>query len=68
MHFVLCVLMVQIWSSSDHLFCSKLSTDDSYGRHDIDFSVLSFFRFTLETDVEVDEGSARNWLFTTHCL
>ena len=35
---------------------------------DIDVSVLSFLGFTLETDVDVDEGTARDWLFTTRCL
>ena len=67
---ILCTLKVhcRIRCSSIHFLFSKVSTEDSYGCHDIDSSLLSFLRFNLETDVEVDEGSAasaRNWLFTT---
>ena len=65
--FVVCNLKVQIWCSFIHFFFSKFSTGDSDGCHDIDFYVLSFLGFTLETDVEVDE-SALDWLFTTSCL
>ena len=57
MLFVLHVLKVQIWGSSDHLFLSKISTEDS-NRSQIDSSVLSFLGSTVETNVEVDEGSA----------
>ena len=51
------------------IFCfSIVSTEDSNGCHNIDSSVLSFLWFTLESDVEVDGGSAREGLFTTRCL
>ena len=70
MQFVLRALTIQIWRPSMHSPFIKVSTDDSDGCHDIDFSALSFLRvgFTLETDVEVNEGSARDWLFTTRCM
>ena len=35
MSFVLRALRVQIWGSSDHLFCSKVSTDDFDGCHEL---------------------------------
>ena len=59
--FVPPILKFQIWCRSDHLFFagfSKVSTEVS-NCSDIDSSVLSFLGFTVETDVEVDEGSAR---------
>ena len=56
MLFVLRVLKVQIRGSSDHLFFSKVSTVDSNGSQ-IDSSV--FFGSNVESDVEVDEGSAQ---------
>ena len=34
----------------------------------IDSSVLSFLGSAVEADVEVDEGSAWAWFFTTRCL
>ena len=69
MNFVLCALKVQTWCSSIQFFHSKGLVDDSYGCPDIDFSVLSesFLGFTLGKDVKVNEGSARDWLFTTRC-
>ena len=77
MHFVLRARFVASshFEGSDLvLFClfffSKVSTEDSssHGCYDIGFNVLPFLRFTLETDVEVDEGSERDWFFTTSCL
>ena len=48
MLFVLRVLKVQIWCSSDRLFSSKVSMEDSNKCRDIDSSVLSFPEFTVE--------------------
>ena len=70
MHFVLHALKVQIRCSSITFF-SKVLTEDSIRCHDIASSVLSFLRFTLETDVNLMKAlqvSARDWLFTTCCL
>ena len=56
MLFMLCVLKVQIWGSSDHLFLSKVSTEIP-----IDIANRFFYSVvgsTVETDAEVDEGSA----------
>ena len=59
--------LVLIWFRSIFSCLSTVSTDDACGCHDLNFSVLSFLWFTLETDLQVDEGSARDWFFTTRC-
>ena len=43
-------------------------TEDSNGRLDINSSVLSFFWFKVEADVEVDESCARILPFRSLCL
>ena len=56
MLFVLRILKAQIWGSSDHLFLSKVSTEIP-----IDIANRFFYSVvgsTVETDAEVDEGSA----------
>ena len=58
---------VQIRCNSIRFF-SKVSIEDSYGRLDINSSVLSFVWFKVEADVEVDKSSARVWPFGTRCL
>ena len=55
-NFVLCVLKVQIWWSTLH-FSSKKFHEEPNGCRNIESSVLLFLLFTLETDVEFDEGS-----------
>ena len=68
MHFVLLLFegsdLVQFCS----FFLEQGSTEDSNGCHDMAYSVLSFLGITLETDFEVDEGTAREWLFTMRCV
>ena len=50
-------LTVHIWGSTDHLFFSKVSMEDSYIYVANRFFCSAIPWFTLETDVEVDEGS-----------